>query len=297
LDKLLAVAWGQPRAKIAKAAKRGLITVDGVKVKASLTVKTGQKIEGGKLEEDVAPLTLDPHIKLDILYQDSQILVINKPANLTAHPGPGVKGPTLTPYLLALEPTLATVGDPERPGLVHRLDKDTTGIMVIAKTNASWEFLKKAFSSRKVIKKYLAFTLGVPVTQGLVDQPIGRHPTQRRKMAVIPNGRPAKTLIKVLKVFPPTNLSLVELTLLTGRTHQARVHLAKVKAPVLGDPVYGPKLGPLLASFPSLSPFLGRQLLHARRITIPRAPGGHLALRAPWPLDFQNLYAHLQKLE
>jgi 23S rRNA pseudouridine1911/1915/1917 synthase len=170
--------------------------------------------------------------------------------------------------------------------------------MVIAKTQTSYDFLCQAFSDRRMGKRYLAFVMGNIPDDGKIETPIGRHPTQRHKMrAGSPGGRQASTSFKVIGRFPKTGLSLVLVTLLTGRTHQARVHLASIGAPVLADLVYGRGQGILAKDHPTLVPLLNRQFLHARRLTIPTPSGVPMTFRAPWPQDFKNLLDELLRLE
>jgi 23S rRNA pseudouridine1911/1915/1917 synthase len=289
LDKWLSTIWPISRADLTKAAKKGCLLVNGTRAKASLMAKDGQKIVFYPPDKPKFPEPPD----FVVLYQDEEIFIIDKPAGLIAHPAEAWDGPTLADSLLALDPNLAQVGVPERPGLVHRLDKDTTGVMVVARTPAAYDFLYAAFAERLVSKKYLAFVKGRPQIEGLLETNYGRNPHWRWKMAVLKEGRLAQSFIKVLRHFPEPNVSLVELTLLTGRTHQARVHLATAKSPVLGDHVYGLKRNDSDEVPPALAPFLGRQLLHARRLSFPHPTGGRVAFRAPWPQDFIGLWREL----
>jgi 23S rRNA pseudouridine1911/1915/1917 synthase len=300
LDALLAgICPGFSRSLLAKSIKAGLASLDGQSAKPSTLVRTGQRLIFRPIEQEDTELLPVPGLDLDVLYQDGDIFVINKHAGLTVHPGAGQAGTTLAGALLALDPGLSQVGPSGRPGLVHRLDKDTSGVMVIARNAKALEFLTMAFAGREVEKRYLAFVKGQIPDSGRIDTPIGRHPTLRHKMrASQAAGRTASTIFKVVKRFPLTGLSLVLITLLTGRTHQARVHLASIGAPVLADPVYGRAPGSLATNFPSLAPLLGRQFLHARRLAIPHPNlGSRLIFRAPWPSDFLALLRELLSLE
>jgi 23S rRNA pseudouridine1911/1915/1917 synthase len=170
--------------------------------------------------------------------------------------------------------------------------------MVVAKSAMALDFLVAAFANRQVKKYYLAFVTGNPPDCGRIDLPIGRHPTKRHKMkAGLSNGKPAVTIFRVLKRFQATGLALVSLTLLTGRTHQARVHLASIGSPVLADGLYGRKTNSLSQSHPSLDKLLTRQFLHARRLCVPHPDGRSLVFRAPWPHDFRALLEELIKIE
>ncbi len=209
-------------------------------------------------------------IPLDILFEDAHLLVLNKPAGLTVHPGAGQRTGTLVQALLHhCQGGLSGIGGVERPGIIHRLDKDTTGIMVVAKTDVAHAGLASQFEARTIHRRYLALVAGVPTPPVLtIDANIHRHPTARTKMAVVPSGgRPAQTTYKIIESFGQT-ASLVACKLHTGRTHQIRVHLAHRGHPVLGDPLYG-GTRPLKGALPALNQHvktLGRQMLHAAEL-------------------------------
>jgi len=202
-------------------------------------------------------------IDLKIVYEDDDVIVIDKPAGLVVHPAPGNRDRTLVNALLAhCGKSLSGIGGVSRPGIVHRLDKDTSGLIVVAKNDAAHQALTKQFADRSLSRTYQAIVWGVPPNAGSIDAPLGRHLRDRKKMAVIAKGRKALTHYKVLKNLGPA--SLIECKLATGRTHQIRVHLAHIKHPVVGDPVYGrrgagPKGTEDLCAFP-------RQALHAVRL-------------------------------
>jgi 23S rRNA pseudouridine1911/1915/1917 synthase len=190
--------------------------------------------------------------------------------------------------------------------LVHRLDKDTSGVLVVARTQSTLDFLSKAFKSRLVYKRYLAFVTGQIPDCGRIDSPIGRHSTQRHKMKAAQSGsnadypinpKEATTLFRTVKRFPKTSLALVSVRLLTGRTHQARVHLASIGAPVLADPLYGRPLKAISKAYPCLEGLLKRQFLHARCIRLPHPNGGKVTFKSPWPRDFLDLLAEIIKIE
>ena len=215
-----------------------------------------------------APATPKPQaIPLTILFEDDALLVIDKPAGLVVHPAPGHPDGTLVNAVLAhCGESLAGIGGKRRPGIVHRLDKDTSGVMVVAKTEAAHHGLVEQFSVHSIEREYLAFTAGIPnPAQGTVDAPIGRHRVDRKRMAVTATGRPARTHYRVEEVFG-MGAALVRCSLETGRTHQIRVHLAHTGHPVLGDPVYARTSKARRASLGEAADAvaaLGRQALHA----------------------------------
>lgn len=199
-------------------------------------------------------------IPLSIVFEDNDIVVIDKPAGLTVHPSPGHTMHTLVNALLARCPELANFGDSMRPGIIHRLDKDTSGLMIIAKNISAQQNLINQFKTRSVSKGYISLVKGkLTPSQGIIEAPIGRDPSNRKRMAVVSNGRYAKTRYKVIEYLG--NYTLLDITIETGRTHQIRVHLAAIGYPVVGDPVYGVK-----------SKYLSRQFIHACRLGF-RLPG------------------------
>ncbi|UQZ88816.1 RluA family pseudouridine synthase [Deltaproteobacteria bacterium Smac51] len=296
LDQVLAARFPEfSRSQLARMAKGGQVLVDRRAAKASATAVAGQKVVLPAPQAPVTDLAPDPDVVLDVVYEDADILAVNKPWGLVVHPGSGHYGPTLAGGLLARDPRISAVGEKFRPGLVHRLDKDTSGILITAKTEAALRRLSESFSQRETKKCYLAFIKGrPPLRQGLIDSPIGRHPTQRHKMAVVPGGREARTVYRLLRYFPQADISLLHLRLITGRTHQIRVHLQSLGIPVLADPVYSRGTGDLAARYPQLAPYLNHQLLHARRLTIGHPSTGFpITLHAPWPAEFVGLLNEL----
>lgn len=227
------------RSKIQKAIKGGQVTVDG------LTVKSGHKLKPGEVveiltEESTPDIELEPQeIKLNIIYEDSQVIVIDKPAGLTVHPGAGQPRGTLVNGLVFFYPEIKNVGSPLRPGIVHRLDKDTSGLMVVARTQAAYHSLRRQFEDRSVEKVYLGLAAGrFKDKKGIIDLPVGRHPAERQKMSVKSRKpRVAITRYEVLREFKHS--TLLALKPLTGRTHQLRVHLSALGHPLLGDSRYG----------------------------------------------------------
>lgn len=232
-------------------------------------------------------------IPLSILYEDADILVLDKPAGLVVHPGAGNPDGTLLNALLFHCPSLQTV---PRAGLVHRIDKDTSGLLVVAKTLAAHTFLVAELSEKNVYREYEAIVQGSLVSGGTMDAPIGRHPSERVKMAVVSSGKPAVTHFRIIKRY--RGLTHVRVELETGRTHQIRVHFAHKGHPLLGDPVYAgrprlpkgasPELIHALQNFP-------RQALHARRLTLTHpVTMQQLSFESPLPADFVQLLAELE---
>ncbi len=251
------VAARQPefsRSFIQRLIEEGWITVNARLVRPALKLKTGDLIVVTEPPPAPSPLTPE-HIPLAVHYEDGDIIVVNKPPGMTTHPAPGARSGTLVNALLGLLPALADSDNPERPGIVHRLDKDTSGLIVVAKNRKALEALAGQFKSRRVKKVYLALVKGhVKPDRGLIDAPIGRDPAHRQKMAVISSGRPAQTAYRVKRYLP--GYTLLELRPETGRTHQIRVHLAEIGYPIVGDATYGAK-----------SELVPRQFLHAYKLT------------------------------
>jgi len=259
----------------------GHVRLDGAAAKPAAKVRRGQRVEITVPPRE--PVALTPQdIPLDVVHEDEALLVINKPAGLTVHPGAGRASGTLVNAIAARVPQVLTLGGGLRPGIVHRLDKDTSGLLVVAKTEGALRSLQEQVSARTVRRSYLALVHGiVPQGEGTVDAPIGRHPRHRTRMAVVPRGRQAVTRYRVLERLP--DATLVEANLVTGRTHQIRVHFAHLGHPIVGDPVYGGRKG---------DPGIGRQALHAFRLQF-RHPvsGREMAFEAAPPPDFTDAVA------
>ena len=295
LDQALAELFPDfSRSRLQQWIKAGEVTVDGV---AETRPRT--RLEGGETVEVEAELPREARcepqdIPLDILYEDDAILVVNKPAGLVVHPAAGNPDGTLQNALLHYDPALAVV---PRAGIVHRLDKDTSGLMVVARTLAAHHALVGQLQSRSVGREYLAVVVGVMTGGGTVDQPIGRHPVDRKRMAVVAQGgKPAVTHYRVVERFRGHTLLRVRLE--TGRTHQIRVHMAWLKHPLVGDPVYGGRVRlPAGASASLRDMLLGfrRQALHAERLSLLHPVSGEsMSWEAPPPADFQALVEALR---
>ncbi|HVP05797.1 MAG TPA: RluA family pseudouridine synthase [Dehalococcoidia bacterium] len=253
----------------------GLITVAGRVPRASEKVSAGAEIV-----VEVPPpqeISLEPQrIPLTIVYQDNDIIVVDKPPGLTVHPAPGHPSGTLVNALLAMCPDLQGIAGTLRPGIVHRLDKDTSGLLVVAKNDRAMRALQAQLAERRVHKTYLALVVGVPKPrEGQIEAPIGRNPRNRKKMAIVEGGREATTRYKVREELP--GHALLEVEPVTGRTHQIRVHLAAIGHPILGDRVYGRP-----------SPLIDRQFLHAWKLAFGMPLGGRqVEFESPLPPDLR----------
>ncbi len=251
---------------ISRSYAASLIEVGAVLVNGAPARKANTRLSAGdSVTIDVPPpqpstLTAES-IPLSVPYEDADLLVIDKPAGMVVHPAPGHSGGTLVNALLAHVPQLELdMGDESRPGIVHRLDKDTSGLIVVAKNRASHEALSRQMAARSMLKEYVAVVAGKPKpSDGLINVPIARDPRDRQRMAVVPGGRAARTRYATEQELG--RYTLVRATLETGRTHQIRVHMASIGHPVLGDPVYGKRT---LKDAAALG--LGRQFLHARKL-------------------------------
>jgi 23S rRNA pseudouridine1911/1915/1917 synthase len=261
----------------------GRVTVDGDAWDAKRHVAGGERVELVPLAAPDAVADSGQDIGIDIVHEDAAIIVLNKPAGLVVHPGSGNRDGTLLNALLHHEPRLAAL---PRAGIVHRLDKDTSGLMVVSKTPEAHTDLVRQLAARTVARDYLAVARGDVKRATIVDAPIGRHPTQRTTMAVVAKGRPARTHVNVVERFGAA--TLLRCTLETGRTHQIRVHLAAIGHALIGDPAYGGRHAPGV-------PVFGRQALHATRLglvhPVNREP---MAWDAPPPADLAALIEQLR---
>ena len=290
------------RAQLQKLIAEGYVRLNGSPARASQKVRTGDRVL--LTVPPPRPTSLMPQqIPLDLVYQDEYVAVVDKPAGLPVHPGPGHPDGTLVNGLLALCPDIQGVGGDIRPGIVHRLDKDTSGLMAVAKTHAAHQSLSGQLKSRRVTKGYLALAMGeVTPAEGLIDEPIARDIRNRKRMAVIAGGREARTRYRTLLTMPlymampdgerrtgsvprenPSGHTLLELDLETGRTHQIRVHLAYLGHPLMGDDTYGRS-----------SPLLARQFLHAHHLGFEHpASGEWMDFHSVLPTDLTAVLEYL----
>ena len=287
------------RSQIQKWGEEGGVTVNGQPAKAGYRLKTGEQVVLTPKEPE--PILLKPEpIPLVVVFEDPDLLVIDKPAGLVVHPAPGNYSGTLVQALLHLGQNSSTAGGAFRPGIVHRLDKDTSGLLIVAKNDICHQALTRQFQSGLIFKEYQALTWGTPPQrQGIITRPIGRHPVDRKKMAVNEvRGRSALTEWLVLETYPP-GINRLQLRIKTGRTHQIRVHCAALGLPILGDPLYGSKKRGLKGLDPDLAAglaSLSRQMLHAGRLAFSH-PRTQLRLEftSPWPADMSQLIDLLKK--
>ncbi len=245
------------RSRIQKLIEEGLVTVNQERAKASQKTKPGQTIV--VLFPPDEPLQLTPQeVPFEILYEDEDLAVIYKPKGVVVHPAPGHREGTLVHGLLMRLKNLSGIGGILRPGIVHRLDKDTSGLMLVAKNDFTHQALVKAFKEREIEKEYLAILYGkITPGKGKIEKPIGRHPVHRKKMAILKEGKEAITLYEVIKYYKKASYVLAKP--ITGRTHQLRVHFSSLGHPILGDPLYG--------GLKFDVPRPERLMLHAARIT------------------------------
>ncbi|UCH51231.1 MAG: RluA family pseudouridine synthase [Chloroflexota bacterium] len=281
LDRYLTQVLQQfSRAYLQKLIVEGRVLVNGQMTKANQRLKKGDRIT-----IELPPLSAHPlaePIPLAIIYEDEDILVIDKPAGLTVHPGPGHPSHTLVNAVLAHCPGLAMSNEPMRPGIVHRLDKDTSGLIVIAKNDFAQEYLATQFKRRTVSKRYLVLVKGKLLPeQGIIEAHIGRDPHSRRRMAIVEGGKEATTQYQVQNYLD--DYTLIEVTPMTGRTHQIRIHLSAIGYPVVGDTIYGTK-----------SAYLDRQFIHAYRLGF-RLPSTkqYQEFTSPLPVDLEQALEHL----
>ncbi len=298
LDRYLAAVTGLPRSQIQRLIEAGRVLVEGRRLKASAAVLPGQRITLSIPPPQPSALTPEA-IPLTILYEDHDLLVLSKPAGLVVHPAPGHPGGTLVHAILYHCPDLPGIGEERRPGIVHRLDKDTSGVMIVAKTDAAMTSLAGQFKRRRVKKTYIALVHGeVKQTEGRIAAEIGRHERDRKRMAVrTRRGREAVTAYRVTRRL--NGFTLLELYPETGRTHQLRVHLSSIGHPVVGDKVYGGRKerkptvdrrpSTVVGSRSAVGVKAERQLLHAWKLGLihPRT-NEWMEFEAPLPADFAS---------
>mgnify|MGYP000925105121 CR=1 FL=1 len=266
------------RSQLKRLVDQHLVTVNGVTAKAGYRVELEDQITV-IVPPDRVPSLEAESIPLEIIYEDRELAIVNKPKGLVVHPGARNLDGTLVNALLFHLDELADGGEAHRPGIVHRLDKDTSGLMMIAKTNASYSHLTEQLKEGRVARHYLALVQGVmPSPEGIIDEPLGRHPKDRKKMAVVATGRHAQTVFQVQEYF--CRHSLVLCRLVTGRTHQIRVHLSSIHHPLVGDPLYGLKRNNLGAK---------SQVLHATYLAFQHPCGQSMEFRSEPDCEFLRI--------
>lgn len=293
LDRFLADQLQLSRTQAARLIADHAVTVDGVTARASRVLARGDVVEV-VLPDSSPPRAIRPaHIPLTIIFEDDHLLVIDKPAGLVVHPAPGHWDDTLVNALAARGTSLSRAGE-GRPGIVHRLDRDTSGLMLVAKTDLAHRRLGAALAARRIVRRYAALCWGhLDNSPLLIDAPIGRNPRDRKRMAVLPTGRQARTEARVVARFALCDLLRLELQ--TGRTHQIRVHLFHVGHPVIGDPVYAGggsrrMSGTQRAAAERLERLAPRQALHAAWLRLHHPVSGEpLEFTAEWPGDLRGL--------
>jgi 23S rRNA pseudouridine1911/1915/1917 synthase len=298
LDRAVALHLDLPRNQIQEWIRNGQLTVDG-----KLQPKPGHLLRAGEEIAWTPPARIETRVlaeegELRLLHCDDDLVVLDKPAGLTVHPGAGQSSGTLVHRLLARFPEMAGVGGPGRPGIVHRLDKGTSGVLVVARTAECYRALTAAFAARRIEKRYLAIVHGTPKSAaGTIEAPIGRHAVERKRMAVRTDGRPATTRYKMLA--SAAGLSLIELELLTGRTHQIRVHLKHLRHPIVGDSTYGEARDrELAAGLGRAVRAFARPALHAWRLGFEHpVTGAQMRFEAPLAADMLGLWLAIAGVE
>jgi 23S rRNA pseudouridine1911/1915/1917 synthase len=290
-DRALAIAFPEhSRTALQRSFDAGLVTLRGTAITRDHNVLGGDVIEFSLPE--VTPSELKAvDIPLDVLFEDKHLLAVNKPAGMVVHPGAATGDDTLVHALLShCEGSLSGIGGVERPGIVHRLDKETTGVIVVAKSDAAHRALADQFSSRTLKKEYVALVAAVPqLLSGTIDRAISRHPIHRHRMTVGEGGKPSRTAWERIETFGDI-AALLRCQIFTGRTHQIRVHLKSLGFPILGDGLYGWKPDPRLAQQPE------RVMLHAEHLVFAHPISGkEIDLRAPLPKDFTAMIKVLKK--
>lgn len=286
VDRAVALLTGWTRSDVEELIRGGAVLIDGATVKKSRTLTAGEILTVSA--EPPSPGLPQPEaIPLEVRYDDPDLFVIAKPAGMVVHPAPGHPSGTLVNALLALDPGLAAVGDPERPGIVHRLDRDTSGLLIVARRATAYEALVGALAARRVTRGYRALVWGeLSSRRGLIDAPIGRSVRTPTRMAVREGGKDARTAYEVVETFPESEISLLDVQLETGRTHQIRVHLAAIDHPVVGDRAYGGARSTFA---------LDRPFLHAAHLEFEHpSSGARLTFDEPLPDELELALAALR---
>ncbi len=293
VDRIVADATGLSRSYVQKLITGGRLTASGEPIRANAIVEAGTE-----LLLDVPPakpleVAAEPQIPVDVVYEDADLLIVDKPAGLVVHPSPGHAAGTLVNALLGRSggSEYGGIAGVQRPGIVHRLDRDTSGLLMVARHDRAQAALMAQLKARRVKKTYLALVQGsVSAAVGRIEAPIGRDPKHRTRMAVVPDGRPSVTGYRVKERLP--DWTLLELDLVTGRTHQIRVHLEAIRHPIAGDPVYGTgtsRRGP---------DGLDRLFLHAWRLELASPTDGHLIrATAPLPGELESVLESLRSID
>lgn len=283
LDRYLAAREVLPsRAVVARLARDGRVMVNSRPARPSRALAVGDRVVV-EVPAPVAGLPAAQAIELDVVFEDEHLMVVNKPAGLVVHPGAGRPDGTLVNALLARHRDWPSLGGPMRPGIVHRLDKGTSGLMLVARTDVALRRLSKDIAERRVGRVYLAVCKGTLAAGGRIEAPIGRDHRDRTRMAIVEGGRESSTTFQPLRQL--TSATLLEVTLGSGRTHQVRVHLAAIGHPLVGDTTYGRSGG---------EPLIGRPALHSHRLRFQHpVTGVAMDLVAPPPADFERLVAAL----
>ena len=291
VDRVVALLTGLPRAEVSALVARGAVRLAG----RTVSTRAARVAVGDELDVEVpegsrgpAALTAEPAVAVPVVHADDWVVVVDKPTGLVVHPGAGNPRGTMVAGLLARYPDLAGVGAPDRPGIVHRLDKGTSGLLVVARTPTAYDALVTQLRDRRVERRYLALVVGVPAPgKGMVDAPLARSRRDPTRMAVSAGGREARTAYEVLERFADPATALLACSLETGRTHQIRAHLAAIGHPVVGDTRYGHR-----RRAPAVSP---RVFLHATRLAFEHpATGERVAFDAPLPPDLEAVLESLR---
>jgi 23S rRNA pseudouridine1911/1915/1917 synthase len=281
VDRAVALVTGMTRADV-----QGLVAASAVLVDGAAVAKSRRLVEGEVVDVLGTPTAVEPPrpepVDVDVRYEDADVVVVAKPAGLVVHPGAGHEDGTLVNGLLARYPEIADVGDPARPGIVHRLDRDTSGLLVVARSPRAYDALVAALKRHDVERAYTALVWGhVDPPRGAVDAPIGRSTARRTRMAVRESGKEARTVYEARQTFDRPVTSLLECTLETGRTHQIRVHLAAIRHPVVGDAPYGGRRQSLE---------LDRPFLHATRLAFTHPVTGEpVKITEPLPSELARV--------